>query len=131
MKLDYDLIKEILQTVQDNSDGFTNKHLNRKSFKDNDEGKQRFFTVAYHYKIAINAGLIEGEILEELTLSNGNILTGVSIRALTAEGQQVLEGMRDEETSNKINDAFIKGGKEGLKQAPALALAVITKLLGL
>ena len=131
MKLDYDLIKEILAEVQDKSDGFTNNHLDRSSFEDNDEGKKKFFTFAYHYKIAINAGLIEGEILEHESMTDGNTLMGVSCRALTAQGQQVLEGMRDEETSNKINDAFIKGGKEGLKQAPALALAVIMKFLGL
>ena len=131
MKLDYDLIKEILAEVQDKSDGFTDNHLERRSFENNDEGKKKFFTFAYHYKIAIKAGLIEGKILETQTITEGNVLIGVSCRALTAQGQQVLEGMRDEETSNKINDAFIKGGKEGLKQAPALALAVIMKFLGL
>ena len=125
MKLDYDLIKEILETVRDNSDGFTDKRLNRKAFEDNDEGKKRFFTVAYHYKIAINSGLIEGEILEELTTSNGNILIGVSIRALTAQGQQALEAMQNDTLWNKIKGNAKQAGIDGVRAIPSLALSMI------
>ncbi len=129
MKLDYDLIKEILETVE-NGDGFTEKHINRSEFEDNDEGQKKFFTLAYHYKILFDIGFVEGSICS-FSSFDGLDTYAFYYTCLTFQGQKVLGGMRDEETSNKINDVLIKGGKEGLKQAPALALAVIMKLLGL
>ncbi len=130
MKLDYDLIKEILAEVQDKSDGFTENHINRSEFEDNDEGQKKFFTLAYHYKILFDIGFVEGSICG-FSSFDGLDTYAFYYTCLTFQGQKVLEGMGDEETSNKIKDAFIKGGKEGLKQAPALAISVIMKLLGL
>ncbi len=122
MKLDYDLIKEILEEVEEN-DGFTRRNFGWNDFEDNDEGKQKFINLAYHYKIAIGAGLIEGKVLEAETFGGGNPLVGFSYKGLTLAGVQTLEAMRNDTLWNQIKDSAIEMGTGGLRAIPALALA--------
>ncbi len=131
MKLNYNLLKEILEYVEDKGTGFTEHYFAEKDFENSPEGKEKFIAHVYHYNILIENELIDGRSIIHPTFSPANPTAVIYYKDLTIAGQQVLEGMRDEETSGKIKDTLIKGGKGTLEQIPALAVGVIMKLVGL
>ncbi len=124
MKLDYDLIKEILEEMEEKGDGLPTEdnQIQEKDFEDSDEKKQEYKTLAYHYKRLIVAKLISGKV--EIRKSSGIYVVPWAIERanLTLEGHQVLEAMRDIAFWNKTKGNTIDITEEELKQNPALAI---------
>ncbi len=128
MKLNWDLIKEILEEVEEKSNGFRYNRIERHNFEVVDRGEKEFIALGYHYKILINAELIEGQVTEGPTLYKGNALERIDYKALTFKGHQTLDAMRNDTVWNQIKDTVKQMGAGGLKQTPSLALAWIMGL---
>ncbi len=125
MKLDYDLIKEILQTVEDNSDGVTRKNITISSFKTHNESKQEYLRFNYHYKILFDIGLVVGESVEVYTTDSGMIPSHFYYTGLTFEGHETLDAMRNDTVWNKIKGNAKKAGIDGVRAIPSLAISMI------
>lgn len=125
MKLNYDLIKDILETVEENSDGVSRTTTTASSFKTHNEGVQEYLRLNYHYKILFDIGLVVGDSFEENTISHGMIPVSFYYTGLTFEGHKTLDAMRNETVWNQIKDTVKQMGASGLKQTPSLALAWI------
>lgn len=119
MKLDFDLVKEILEKVE-NGDGFSRHSIPMSQYKENDETWQEYMKLAYHYRLLIDdMRLINGNLLT-MPYQGGQIPCDISYTGLTAEGHKVLEAMRNDTIWNKVKSGALGLGKEALKQAPAL-----------
>ncbi len=105
MKLDFNLIKAILEDIEEKD---TKDHI-----VDAEELKGGFTQeqVEYHLDIIEDDNLI---------LITARIKQHRFISRLTAEGHRVLEAMRNDTIWNKIKDGTLGVGKEALKQAPAI-----------
>ncbi len=126
MKLDYDLIKEILEKIE-SGDGASIKTIWHKDFKDSDERKQEYLRLRYHYKILFDNKLADGEVYElpHKNYDGGGddmILINFSYKALTLKGHETLEAMQNDTVWNKIKGSVKQAGITGVKQIPALAL---------
>ena len=126
MTLEWDLIKEILEEIE-SGDGASIKTIWHKDFKSNDEKKQEYLRLRYHYKILFDNGLADGKVYEKThkNYDGGDddmILINFSYTALTLKGHQTLEAMRNDTVWNKIKENTKQAGIKGLKQIPALAL---------
>ena len=124
MKLNYDLIKEILEEVEEKGDGLytdTNE-IKEKDFQEDDEKKKEYLTFVYHYRILFEAKLIIGSAYVSSQYGGTKIPETIKYRRLTLEGHQVLEAMRDIAFWNKTKGNTIDMTEEELKQNPALAI---------
>ncbi len=123
MELDWNLIKEILETVEEN-DGFTEEftRLNSQDFEDRNERCQEYLRLRYHYKILIDNGLVDGRV-HDFRYAAGLRPEYFLYTGLTLAGVQTLESMRNDTLWNQIRDRAIEMGTGGLRAIPALALA--------
>lgn len=126
MKLDYDLIKELLETVEETSDGFSRNDIEMKNFQGSEEKNKEYMRLAYHYKILADIGLIYGEVMEAPTFG-GNAPVNICYTGLTFEGQKTLEAMRSDTVWKQIKEKAKMMGVEGLKKVPGLAIELIMK----
>ena len=123
MKLDYELIKEILQKIEDN-DGVKDNSITISERRVNIEKFQEAVKLAHHYEILIDDGLVYGKITE--LNSPDEIIRYIDVGELTMLGHRVIEGMGSETLWNKIKGGAKIVGIEGLKQIPALAIKILT-----
>lgn len=124
MKLDYDLIKDILEKIE-SGDGFTPHVISANSYKDDEtKFKEEYLKLAYHYKLLISEGLIDAKILDAHFLG-APIPIEIRCTSLTMQGHKVLEGIRNESLWNKIKGTAKAMGIEGLKQIPSLAIQIL------
>ncbi len=113
MTLEWDLIKETLEKIKENS--------NDKRLKN-------------HCKILFDNGLIDSKVNEKFHEdADGDndhemIPINLSYKGLTPTGQEFLKGIQDKKNASKIKDIL---DTEGAKQDPDLIIKAIMKLLGL
>ena len=115
MKLDYDLIRKILENIETQSDGQKIIWVKANEIQGNYSQQQ----IDYHLKILGDDALID--IQAQL---NGALGT-TAINRLTAEGHRVLEAMKNDTIWNKIKGAALNMGVDGVKQIPSLAIKFI------
>ena len=127
MELDWNLIKEILENVEENSDGFTEEftRLDSQDFEDRNERCQEYLRLRYHYKILIDNGLVDGRV-HDFRYAAGPRPEYFLYTGLTLAGVQTLEAMRNDTLWNQIRDVAIGLGLDGLRAIPALAIGAIT-----
>ncbi len=130
MKLDYDLVREILEGVEERGDGFEEHQITRDDFADDDEGKQKFLAFAYHFKHITDSEFIDGRILEARTFGGGSKPDILYYKGLTPQGVKTLEAMQNDTIWNSIKGSTIKLGKKGLIQIPSLAVTALMLLVG-
>ncbi len=125
MKLEHDLIKEILEEIEEKSDtGETyGATLSFTDFSEKNETFKKYWREWYHYKILFDAGLFHGDVVEIDKYSGGVMPYSFSFTSLTLRGQQVLEAMQNKTIWNEIKGITKQAGIKGIKQIPALALA--------
>ncbi len=123
MELDWDLIKTILEEVEANSDGFTEKitSLNSQDFEDKNKTCQEYLRLRYHYKILIDNSLVYGRV-HDVRYAAGPRPEYFLYTGLTLEGVQILEAMKNDTLWNQIKDSAIEMGIDGLRAIPALAI---------
>lgn len=131
MQLDYLCLREILEHVEANSDGFTDDEL---TFELNDAAETK---KAYHYKILVEEKFLDATVntYGDFQVDNGDGITfigevgtvGVVVRlkGLSFSGHKLLEAMRNDTLWSKIKSNAGTVGVEGLKQIPAIALELI------
>lgn len=125
MKLDYDLIKQILERIETDTDGVSRHTILKSEYEGDEEQWTEFKALAYHYKILINNGFVDGEVLE-IVIQGHRVPTNIDFFALTLDGHKLLDSMRNETLWNKVNDKLQGVGVEGLKQIPSLAIQLLT-----
>ncbi len=123
MKLDYDLIKEILEEVEEKGNGLSKNVIRPENYLGYSGGMEIYLKRRYHYKIIFEIGLVIGDV-KDIEVSDDKMKT-VSFYYidLTHKGHEVLEAMRNDTLWNTIKGNVKKAGITGLKQIPALALA--------
>ena len=112
MKLDYDLIKALLEKIETTCHG-------RGSLYSATDGLDNFEMEQIDYHINI---LADDDLVEIAEVVHAGF---ICVSRLTAEGHRVLEAMRSNSVWNKIKDQVISAGISGLKQIPALAIKYI------
>lgn len=126
MGLDYDLIKEILETVGKNGNGISEHHIDRQNFEVDDAGYEEFCRMGYHYKILIDNNLIYGKIMTSGTYA-GKILDRITYTDLTLKGHQTLEAMKNKKILDRIKKNAEQLGIRDPKEIPALALGLLSE----
>lgn len=117
MKLDYQLLKDILIFIESDENAHAQSH-----FILDDGDLEKYFsahsmiTVTYHFQILNDDGLIHGF---------RKFSSGPGYSCLTAQGHRVLEGMKNDTLWNKIKDGALSSGIDSLKQIPALAVQML------
>lgn len=117
MKMDYDLIKAILEDIEKRHHGQDLIFVHAENLLDKKpewEGRH----VNYHIRLLFDDGLVK---VQAWPPANN---LDIPINRLTAEGHRVLEAMRNDTLWNKIKDSAVAAGISGLKQIPALAIKV-------
>jgi hypothetical protein len=119
MKLNFELIKEILEKVE-SGDGFSRHSIPKSDYSENDNTWQEYMELAYHYRLLIDdMRLVNGNILT-MPYRGGQIPCDISYTGLTAEGHSVLDAMRNDTIWGKLKKGALGLGKEALKETPAL-----------
>jgi len=123
MKLDYDLIRRILEKIE--SDAVPGTPLPSSALASLAEGagQSAQVTVDYHLQILHDDGLVV-----VMTMGPGqrySVPGLIMINRLSSEGHRVLDAMRNDTIWSKIKGAATTLGKEGLKQIPGLAIKLL------
>ncbi len=114
MKLDYDLIKEIMLYIESNSDGENEVWVDVKDLPLGCSQEK----IDYHLNILGDDDL--------LILGNyGGLAGSLPVYRLTAEGHRVLETIKNDNLWNKIKADVLDGGRGELKNIPALVIKLI------
>lgn len=144
MKLNYDIIKAILEEVETDTDGihwyewtfdsFCKEKLSldpdridkmtQQEFNASQEQEKNNFNqyaeYVYHFRLLIDdVGLIDGKIQD---YSGG---ASIIFRGLSMQGHETLDAMRNDTLWKRIRENAKAVGVEGLKQLPALALQLL------
>ncbi len=125
MKLEHDLIQEILEEIEEKSDtGETYAAtLSFTDFSEKNEEFKKYWRLWYHYKILFDAGLFHGDVVETDKYGGSVMPCSFSFTSLTLKGHQTLEAMQNKTIWNEIKGITKQAGIKGIKQIPALALA--------
>lgn len=118
MKLDLDVIKEILESIEKDCDGISRNKINITDRSLLDEKKK-----AYHFRILIEGEIIDGEIRDVSSFDGRE--EWIFYKGLTMQGHQTLESMRNDTLWNKLKDIVLQAGVGGLKQIPSLAIKLL------
>jgi len=94
MKRDWDLIREILTKVEE-------CNPNVKGVQPSDFSIDAHTAVAYHVKLLIDAGLVEGEMTPSMHFD---------VESLTWEGHEFLDSIRDDTVWEKTKTIFADKG---------------------
>ena len=126
MKLDYDLLRQILGHVEDVSDGQTLREI-RPSTQLSTLGVscESFDQLAYHFNILVENDLVTGSV-QTLAHRGNKMILGLKYYGLTLVGHQLLDGLRQQGIWSRIKGSAEALGIGGLKQIPALAIALLT-----
>ncbi len=115
MKLDYDLIKIILEEIERKSDGQKTVWMCASKIQGTFSQEQ----IDYHLQI------LEDDNLVYIEDRNKGVVGSTAINRLTAEGHRVLEAMKNDTIWNKIKGGVLERGREGLKQIPSLFISMV------
>jgi hypothetical protein len=118
MKLDYSLIKVILQEIEENTDGLTPNQIDVSSYSPQEDK-----TRAYHFRILIQEGFIDGEIKD--VGAKNEYAEWLQYKGLHLSGHKLLEAMESESIWQTIKGTAQSLGIEGLKQIPSLAINLL------
>jgi len=124
MRIDYNLIQEVLTRIANEADGFSRNSVRRNDFPDGEEGDKNFYQVAYHYKVLCENGFVSGKVIESAS-NEGNYPVAVMWTGLTLSGQKILEAMENDTLWTKIKGNLSSVGVESLKQIPAFAIEIL------
>lgn len=119
MKIDQELIKTLLQDIRDTADGMTWQCEHVTSQSPDDEKKK-----AYHLKLLVNMGLLEGRIAKYDYLDGGGQMKVIYVD-LTKQGHLVLETMENDTLLEKIKKETLSVGSQAVRD-----LATNTTKLG-
>ena len=125
MKLDYELLRNILEHIEEVTDGQERHTVSRDTFPDSLVQCESFDILAYHFDILCLNEFVEGMVLRS-PLGGHRVATNIDYFSLTFDGHKLLDSMRNETMWNKIKSQAQEFGVEGLKQIPALAIALLT-----
>jgi hypothetical protein len=128
MKLNLDLIKDILSEVEQKGDGLTSHTISSQDYTAEDK-RAEYINKVYHFKLLIEDRLVNGEIIK-ISYMGDDVPHGIRYKGLTMEGHRTLEAMRSDTIWNTIKGKTKFLGEEGLKQIPALALKMLLELFG-
>ena len=129
MKLDYDLLRTVLQHIEDVTDGQERHTISRETYVDCAIQCESFDVLAYHFDILWRNGFVEGEVLRP-PLGGHRLATNIDYFNLTFAGHELLDSMRNQTIWNNIKSRAQEFGVEGLKQIPALAISLLTHSSG-
>ena len=117
MKLNYDLIKQILIFIEESeeTDGSGPLMFHQNDAEESFPGVS-FEVITYHFHILDDDGLIQG-----FDKFHG----GFYFNRLTANGHRVLEAMKNNGLWDKIKNGAIAAGISGLQQIPSTAIQVL------
>lgn len=123
MKLDYDLIRRILEKIE--ADSVPGSPLSSGALVSlaEESGQQAQATIDYHLQV-----LHDDRLVVIVTMGPGRTYSVpglIMVDRLSAEGHRVLDAMRNDTIWNKIKDAAKGLGREGLKQIPGLAIKLL------
>ena len=117
MKLDYQLLKDILTFLEDDENAHAQSHF---ILDDNDLEKHfsghTMVKITYHFSILNDDGLIHGF---------RRFSSGPGYSCLTAQGHRVLEGMKNDTLWNRIKEGALSSGVDSLRQIPALTIQML------
>ena len=120
MKLDLDYIKEILTQIENVADGISEQEVKVSETSPAEVKRQ-----AYHYRILLDADLIDGRILD--AGSRDGRAEFILYRGLTIHGHQALEAMRNDTIWNKVKSLVKSAGVAGVEKIPGLAIELFLK----
>lgn len=126
MKLDYDLLTEVLKHVEENGDGETRQRLTPNNVSETGLTAERFPAFGYHFDLLASGGFIDGKA-ERLHYRGDKLIVELYYFGLTLEGHALLDSMRNEGVWKRIASTAKTLGVEGLKQIPALAVALLSQ----
>ena len=126
MKLDYELLRHILERIESDSDGQERHVITRETFSEVPRNCDSFEILAYHFDILCENHFVEGEVCR-IGMRGHRVVTSIDYFGLTLLGHQLLESMRTDALWSRIKSTATDLGIEGLKQIPSLA---VTLLLG-
>lgn len=123
MKLDYDLIRRILEKIEaDSTPGGPLSSGALVSLAEN-AGQAALAIIDYHLQVLHDDGLV---VIVTMGPGRTYSVPGlIMIDRLSAEGHRVLDAMRNDTIWNKIKDVAKGLGKDGLKQIPGLAIKLL------
>lgn len=117
MKLDYEVIKDTLEAIEEHCDG--QRHLPLYTKEGGAEpyvtqffSKHAARSTVYHYRLLVDAGFIKG----------GSSMDNIHFCGLTWEGHKLVEALRSDTIWNKIKDRITA---TTLEQIPALACQML------
>ena len=128
MKLDYVLLREILEYVECNGDGQVRLTLSQNDFSESGILGGNFDKFAYHARILIDNEFIDGKVHAQ-GFGGNNVIFSVDYFGLKLQGHQLLESMQNEGVWEKIKSNAQSLGVEGLKKIPGLAIALLFRSL--
>lgn len=128
MKINYDFIKEILSVMEESKKSFTDLDSLIKNLEINLSNENSVHKLRHHLNILVGAFLIKSEFAHNgfrLDSTGGFNLFNINFE-LTLLGHQTLEAMNNDKVWKKIVGTVKTLGIEGVKQIPALAIALLT-----
>ena len=125
VRLDYNLLKEILAQIEEVSDG---QELNEWAESDSPLSSgfpyKSFGELAYHFDILAEAGFVKGRA-ERQSFRGHSVIFSLNYYGLTLTGHQLLDSMRQQGIWNRVKSSAEALGIGGLKQIPGLAVALL------
>ncbi len=118
MKLDYALMRDVLEEIENQTDGFSPQQIEI-SHDSNQIEKKR----AYHFRILIQEWFVDGEVKD--VGAKNNPVEWIIFKGLTLQGHKLLDAMGKDNIWEKIKDKATSLGVEGLKQIPSLAINLL------
>ena len=125
MKLDYDLLKRILEYVEDVADGQERHTVTSHTFTNSAIPCESFDVLAYHFDILVQNGSVDGQV-NRVALRGHRVVTSIDYFNLTLDGHRLLESIRHQTLWNKLRSHAEALGIAGLKQIPALAISLLS-----
>ena len=124
MKLDYELLRTILEHIEEATDGQERHTISRETFPDSAIQCVSFDVLAYHFDILCLNEFVAGGVLRS-SLGGHKVATNIDYFNLTFEGHKLLDCMRNKTLWNNIKSQVKELGVEGLKKIPALAISLL------
>jgi|GEM_PF-3402911 len=137
MRLNYDLLKEVLLYVEKCGNGeykiLAPDPSNIPQWSDNKPERlislfpdHKWKDVVYHFDILADDNLIKGYKAHTNSMNNDGPLE-IKFERLSAEGHRVLEAMKNDTLWNKIKGTAMEAGVNSIKQIPSLAVSMILR----
>ena len=124
MKLNYLLLRKILEHIECVGDGQTRHSISSNSFSESEFLGENFDTFAYHSNILIENGFVDGKVYC-LNYYGNKVFESIDYFGLNLSGHQLLESMRNEDIWKKIKSTARSLGIEEIKKIPGLAVKLL------